>query len=157
MENYLQIMQQSLCEKKEILTAIEEKSRQQAQLIAKEDFSLEEIDKNMDEKSELIDKLTLLDNGFDSLYEKVRQELNDNKELYREQIKAMQELISGIMEKSASIEALEARNKAAIEEYFRNRKKELKSNRRVSDVAYQYYKSAKNLEYVDSQFLDQKK
>jgi len=104
----------------------------------------------------LIEKLTLLDTGFESLYSKLREELLINKEDYKAEIKEIQNLIADITARSASVEAIEARNKAAIEGYFSREKKELQSKKSASQAAYSYYKTAKNLGSVPPQFMDSK-
>lgn len=157
LESLLQILQDSLVKKIELLTAIEEKSREQEALVKKESFSLKEIDENMDAKSKLIEQLTLLDNGFETLYEKIRVELIDNKDLYRVQIEEIQNLIVEVTARGASIEAIEARNKAAIEAFFCKNKKELQSKKKTSSVVHSYYRTAKKLQSAPPQFFDQKK
>jgi len=153
----LQILKDSLSQKLVILQAIEDKSKEQAELITNPDVSLEAIDQNMDEKSVLIDKLTKLDAGFEALYENIRKELADHKDLFKQEIAGIQELIAKVMEKSASIEALEARNKTAIEGIFANRKKELQHRKTASSVARHYYEATNRLNVINPQFLDKKK
>lgn len=157
LEALLQILQDSLVRKIELLTAIEEKSKEQEIIIKSDNFTLKEIDENMDAKSELIEKLSLLDNGFETLYDSIRQELLDNKDLYRIQIEEIQNLIVEVTARGASIEAIEARNKVAIEAYFAREKKQLQNKKRVSSVAHDYYRTAKKLNMPQSHFLDQKK
>jgi len=157
MENYLQILEESLVEKRVILTQLEQKSKEQSAMIVSDDFTLEQIDKNMDEKAKLIAKLETLDSGFDTLYEKIKTELVQNKDKYKKQIASLQKLIGKIMEQSASIEAIEARNKKAMEERFRKERKQLQVKKNASDAARYYYNSANKLNYVNPQFLDQKK
>ena len=118
---------------------------------------MENIDQNMDEKAMLISQMTQLDNGFDTLYNKIRSEIVKDKNLYKDDILKVQKLISAIMEKSSSIEALEARNKIAIEEKFKQERQNLKSKKNVSNIAYNYYKTANKLDFLTPQFLDQKK
>ena len=157
MEALLQILQDSLKQKLEIMTVVEAKSREQAQLLTDPDVSLAVLDQNMDEKAELVREITKLDAGFETLYESIREELIDNKDAYKEQIKAIQTYVAGIMDKSASIEAIEARNKAVVEMIFQNRKKTLQHKKAASSVARQYQKTAKSLNVVDSYFVDSKK
>ena len=64
----LQILEESLTSKSQILSRIEEKSKEQGIMAANPDVTLEELDANMDEKAALIEKLTKLDNGFEALY-----------------------------------------------------------------------------------------
>lgn len=153
----IQILLDTLKKKTDILNAIELKCNEQAKLLADRECSMEEIDRTMDEKSELIDQLTKLDAGFETLYGKIREEIMQNKDVYKEEIREIQKSISVIMEKSASIEVLESRNKLAIESLFRNRKKELQHKKTASSVARRYYNTAKNLNAVNPQFMDKKK
>lgn len=157
LESLLQILEESLEQKLSILSAIEVKSREQAELVADPDVLLEDLDSNMDEKAELIDKLTKLDIGFEALYDDIRGELLQNKDAYKSQIAQMQDLIAQVMEKSASIEAVEKRNKVAIEGIFRNRKKELQHRKNASSVARHYYNATNKLNVVNPVFMDKKK
>lgn len=157
MEALLQILQDSLEKKIDLLETIEEKSKEQEIIIKKENFTFQEMDENMEEKSKLIEQLSLLDNGFETLYEKIRKELLENKEQYRIQIEEIQNLIVEVTARGASIEAIEARNKAAIEAYFSREKKELQKRKNVSSVARSYYQTAKQMNNVVPQFLDTKK
>ena len=157
MEALLQILQDSLEKKITLLAEIEEKSKEQEAIIKKENFTFQEMDENMDAKSKLIEQLTLLDNGFETLYERIREELLENKDKYRVQIEEIQNLIVEVTARGASIEAIEARNKAAIEAYFSREKKELQKRKNVSSVARSYYQTAKQMNNVAPQFLDTKK
>lgn len=157
MEALLQILQDSLEKKIDLLALIEEKSKEQEAILKKENFTFQEVDENMDAKAELIEKLSLLDNGFETLYEQIRVELLENKEQYQVQIEEIQNLIVEVTARGASIEAIEARNKAAIEAYFSREKKELQKRKSVSGVARSYYQTAKQIQNVPPQFLDTKK
>lgn len=156
LSNYLQILSESLDKKANILGKIESLSNEQSALIA-DNASLEEIDANMDKKAELINELTLLDEGFESLYNKIKAEIEDKKEEHADAIKNIQSLIAKVMEKSTSIQAIEARNKVAMEKRFAAEKKELSQRSVVSSVAYDYYKTSNKLQAVPPQFLDSKK
>lgn len=153
--NYLLILKESLEKKLSILQDIEFKSKEQAQMI-KDELPFEDIDKNMDDKESLIDELERLDEGFDSLYSKIKAELADNKDQFKEEIKIIQGLISKVMETSASIEVIESRNKTAMTNRFANEKKDLSDKRAISSTAYDYYKTANKLQAVGPQFLDSK-
>ena len=157
MYSLLQILQDSLRKKLDILKTVEAKSKEQSQLLTDEDVSLSALDRNMDEKAKLIEEISKLDSGFEAMYESIREELIGNKDTYSEQIKIIQKYISEIMDTSVSIEAIEARNKVAVEMLFKNRKKSLQHKKTASSVARQYQKTSKSLNVVSSQFLDSKK
>lgn len=156
-KNYLQIMQDSLEKKLDLLEKVEEKSLEQSDMLKETRVDLACIDANMDEKAELIDEILSLDNGFESIYGKVRQQLLNEKELYKNEIHSLQGLISKITEKSASIQALESRNKMQMGTVLSNRKKELQSKKNAMSVARDYYQTMNKVKYVSPQFLDKKK
>ena len=109
--NYLQILRDSLEQKLKLLIAIEVKSLEQAEILKSPEVDLAAVDVNMDEKAELIDKVLLLDEGFESIYAKIREQLTLNKEQYKDEIKEIKSMIEKVTEKSTSIQAIEARNK----------------------------------------------
>ena len=156
-KSYIQILQDSLVKKLELLTLIEEKSLEQSLMLKKQDVDLSLVDFNMDEKAALIDEVLSLDDGFETLYEKLRVHLVPNKELYRNEIKDLQRLIEKVTEKNASIQAIEARNKAEMEVVFNNRKKGLQGKKNAMSVAKNYYQNMNKVKHVSPQFLDQKK
>lgn len=156
-ENYLGILENSLCKKLSVLDEIAVYNSAQEQLLKKEKLSLEELDENMKQKDALISKLTELDEGFESLYGRIKEQLQADRDVYREQIRRLQELISRVTEKSVSIQAQEARNKKLLEEYFAGERSQLRQGRKSSKAAYGYYKSMSNSNVIPSQFMDQKK
>jgi len=155
--NYLGILEESLCKKSALLDEIIEYNNAQEKLLKEEKVSMEELDANMDQKDGLIRKLTELDEGFEALYGRVREQLADNKDAYKAQIKRLQELISQITEKSVSVQAQEARNKKLIENYFLKEKNQLRQGKKASKAAYGYYKSMSSGSVMPAQFMDQKK
>lgn len=157
MENYLDILEECLQKKLKVLEEIAAYNQEQEQLLGKESVSLEELDENMSHKDELIRKVTALDEGFETLYERIKEQLLTNKDVYKEQIIKLQQLISQITEKGVSIQAQEARNKKLIEDYFKRERSQLRQNRQSSKAAYNYYKSVNNTNVVMPQMMDQKK
>lgn len=157
MTSYLQILEDSLTKKAALLSEIEKKSLEQTQILRSGEVSFQSIDENMDEKARLIGEVDALDRGFESLYEKIREELLANKESYREEIRRIQELITLVTEKSTSIQAIEARNKAETEIMFSRQKKNLQTKRNAMAVANDYYQSMNKIKNLSPQFLDRKK
>ena len=72
-QNYLTVLEESLQKKIEILQQIEQKSLEQSKAFSEGTMSLPALDTIMDEKNELIGRMTKLDEGFESLYEKISQ------------------------------------------------------------------------------------
>ncbi len=155
--NYLEILENSLKQKSAILNEIADNCEQQEQLLKQEKLPLEEFDVYVERKGELITKLTKLDEGFETLYARVREQLETNKDVYREQIARLQQLVTKVTEQSVSIQAQEARNKQMVEAHFAKERAGLRAGRQASKVAYGYYKNMNNTNVVLPQILDQKK
>lgn len=156
-ENYLGILESSLEKKVAVLHEIEDYNDEQEQLLKQEKVSMEELDANMEKKDVLIQKLTDLDEGFETLYERIREQLVANKDAYKEQIKRIQGLITQVTDKSVSIQVQESRNKKLIEDYFLKERSQIRQGRKASKTAYSYYKSMSNVDDVSNSILDQKK
>ena len=129
MNTYITALTESLEKKLGILQEIRLKNAEQEMLLKEDSFSFDRFDLNTEEKGVLIHRLNSLDDGFEAVYEKVREELSTNKAKYAKEIKHMQELISKITETSASIQAEEARNKAALEQIFKSEREKIRGNR----------------------------
>lgn len=155
--NYLQVLEESLHKKMESLNRIEELCNRQEKMLRAESVSEEEFDASIEEKGKLIEELTRLDDGFENLYNRIKEQLSGGREKYRAQIAVLQKLISEVTDKSVSIQAKEARNKALAETFFINRRKEIKSSRRSSKAAIDYYRSMSQSKVVEPQFMDKKK
>lgn len=155
--SYLNILQDSLIKKIDLLEQVEKKSLEQSEMIKGSNVDLELVDANMDEKAALIDKIIKLDNGFESIYEKVREQLISNKEQFKVQIHNLQGLIAKVTEKSTAIQAIEARNKAQMDIVFSTQKREVQNRRNAMSVARDYYQNMNKVKHVSPQFLDHKK
>lgn len=157
MENYLQILEESLHKKMNVLCKIEEVNKWQEKLLKSEAVMEDDFDRSITEKGVLIDELNKLDEGFASLYEHIKEQLAAGKARYKVQIAALQNLIVQVTEKSVSIQAHEERNKALVEKYFAEEKQKLQKGRRSSKVAMDYYRNMKQSQVVSPQFMDKKK
>lgn len=155
LKKYLQILDESLDKKIDILTQIEKLSREQADLI--NDGTFEEIDINMDSKTELIEQINRMDDGFSAMYDNIKTELEKNKSEFADEIAVLKKKITSVMEKSTSIEAVEARNKAAMEKRFAIEHKSNSEKINKASAAMDYYNVANKLNVITPQFLDSKK
>lgn len=85
-ENYLDILADSLQKKSIVLDKIEDENNKQAKMLKSDSFPYDEFDAAIDRKGELIEELTALDDGFDALYQRIREQLQDNRDKYKDQI-----------------------------------------------------------------------
>lgn len=156
-ETYVDIMIQSLNKKIQVLDRIIELNLIQKETLEDPKAEIEEFDKTVDEKSQLIEQMQQLDSGFEKLFSRVQEELQTNRETYVEQIGIMQSCIRRITDKSMEIQAQEARNHDLMVRKFAYVRDTAKSVRTNSKAASQYYKNMMKLNFVDPQFMDNKK
>lgn len=154
---YISILLQSLRKKKQILETIILLNQRQKNELEDPALDPDDFDKTVGEKSELIDELNRLDDGFNEVYNRVKDELSLNRDFYHDEIVEMQELIRLLTEKSASIKVQEARNKELMTQKFTAIKKQVKEVRASQKIVNQYYKSMMNTNFIDPQFTDSKK
>ena len=117
----------------------------------------DDFDLTVEKKAKQIEELETLDNGFQELFERVQEELNNNREAYREEIAVMQELIRSLTEKSADIQTQEQRNKELMTRKFAAVRKQVKEVRKSQKIVNQYYKNMMKTAYIEPQFTDKKK
>lgn len=155
--NYLTLLEESLRRKLQVMEEIQKYNLRQQELFLSGQADLDKFDEYVDEKGALIDKLTVLDSGFEKLYAKVSEELQGNREKYAEQIRTLQELVTLVTDKSVDIQAQEARNKKLVEDYFRKERDGIKMGRMSTKAAIGYYKTMSKTAVVAPQFMDSKK
>ena len=153
-DNYLQMMIDSLIMKKSILEKITILNEEQRKL-AESEFDEENFLKVVDKKSELIDNIVRLDDGFNSLFERVKKALEGNRDKYKSQIERIQQLIRDVTALSVRVEAQEKRNKSLIEKQFFVLKKDIYSAKDNANKMNSYYKNMNKVSF-ESQFMDRK-
>lgn len=156
-KSYINIMIESLQKKVAVLDEVIKCSEGQKAVLEDANLDPDTFQEDVRKKAIWIEKLEKLDDGFDSLYQKVKEELQDNKEQYKEEIHKMQDLIRQITERSAQIQALEARNKELVEAKFSSIRKQAREVRNSQKIVQQYYRNMQKLNYIDPQFMDNKK
>lgn len=156
LSGYIDVMVEGLQKKIEVLDQIIVMNDKQKEILSSEEFDMDLLNDNLEEKGKLIDQLNSLDNGFTSVYDRVKEELPKHKDEYAKQIAVMKELISLITDKSVKIQSDEARNKAMADQIFSRSRREAGDVRRNSSMANNYYK---NMSRIDTtpQFFDQQK
>ncbi len=134
-----------------------ELDEKQLELIRSENPDLDEIESSLDRKGRIVEELDKLDDGFESVYAKVRDELIENKEAHKDEIKRLQELISKITELLVKIQAEELRGNDEVERFLKSRKSRLKGNKSSVKAANTYALNMRKVNKIDSFFVDKKK
>ena len=160
MENmdYVVMLRESLEKKADILRVLQIRNQEQAAILQDPNTTPKEIEKNMNMKSELIDRIIMLDEGFQQLFGRVKTIIEADRETYADEIRIMQELIKKVTDLTADVEASEYRNKEYAKARFANIKKEVREIKKSNDVVTSYYKNMMAHNKADDpSFLDKKK
>ena len=150
MDNYLSVLEDSLKKKLQILDELTDYTMQQQELLKVEELDYEAFDRLVDQKDPLIQRIMELDQGFETVYDRIKEQLLGNKEQYAAQIREL-------TDKSVKLQTMEQRNKSAVEQQFRKSREKIRQGRQNKQAALNYYKNMNNANYVPPQFLDDKK
>ena len=154
---YMQMLAESLVKKAEILSELMRQTDTQREVVSAEEVDWDTFDSIVESKGNLVDELVKLDDGFDILYARIKEELNAHKSDYKEEIVKMQVLIKDVTEKSTELQAMEHRNKSLIEQRFTESKQAIKQSKMGSKAAMEYYQRMNNLKNIDPHLMDKKR
>lgn len=154
---YIRMMLDILSKKESNLKALLELTTAQEQILKGEEFDEEGFTDIMKKKREHLRKIEEFDNGFQSIYNRVAEELKNHKEDYKDQILEMQRLITGITDFGVKLTALEEKNKNVLETKFREKKQSIRQFKVSKQTADKYYKNMIGMQTGASYFMDQKK
>lgn len=154
---YLTILMESLQKKIRILDQIILADQEQREALEDPNLDPDDFDRIVQKKADFIEQLEQLDAGFEEVFARVKEELDGNREQYKEQIHIMQDLIRKITDKSLLIQKQEAQNKELMEKKFAAVRSQAREVRKSQKIVNQYYKNMMKNNYNDPQFLDNKK
>lgn len=137
--DYVVMLYDSLGTKLDLLKQLQVKNKEQTAILKDNSSSPEELEQNITQKGNLIDRLDKLDDGFQVLFERTSSILEAEKDAYKEEIRGMQALIRQITDITADIEALERKNEVYARERFANVRSQIKEAN-TSNRALKAYK-----------------
>lgn len=156
MKNELSLLIEALEKKAVVLDKILKKSELQYGLAVAESFDAEAFDRLVDEKSELLEQMNLIDQGFDSIFQKIKDELLENQGLYKKEIAQMQMLIRRTIDFGSHIFTTEQRTKDILSNVVAGNRKQLRQKKMTANSVADYYK-ANGARFTESYFYDTKK
>lgn len=152
------MLRESLEKKADVLRILDIRNKEQEAILKDPNSTPDDLEKNMNLKSELIERIVMLDDGFEQLFKRVKAIIEADRDSYADEIKLMQELIKKVTALTADVEAGEYRNKEYAKTRFANVKKEAREIKKSSDVVSTYYKHMMSPQTTaDPAFLDKKK
>lgn len=152
-----QILLQSLEKKTKLLDDMIRQNGVQEELLKEEDLDMDAFDEAINQQGFYIEELDKLDQGFETVYDRVREELLRDKARYRMEIIRMKELIQQITDKIVTLNAGNMRNKMLAENQFNRKRAAIGAGASRNKAARNYYNNMNRLNYVSPQFYDNKK
>ncbi len=156
-DNYLRVLSDSLEQKKDVLAKILVITKQQEDLAAAGELDEIAFSNSVNEKEVLIARLNQIDEGFTTIYNRIRQEVIDGGGVYDTEIRNMQNQIKSCVEIGNEIQVTEERNQTKLAIHFQEKNQEYKVKASSNQVAKSYYQSMAGVQYRDPFFIDQKK
>lgn len=156
-ENYIAILIQSLEKKISVLEEISRENKRQREVLQEADLDPDAFQATADRKEQLIEQVGFLDDGFEKMYARVKDALQEEKQAYKQEITQLKELIVKVTELTMTVQKEEWDNRNLAEQQFSNSKKKVRQMKDTKQVARQYYNNMAKLNYVDPQFMDKKK
>lgn len=155
--NYIRILRESLEKKERILHNLLDMTRQQEEYLAGSEFELDVFEEMLDVKNGMIEELNSVDDGFETVYERIREYLQSHQKELAEPIREMQNRVREITSLSVSLQALEERNRKKLEGIFASKQQEIKKFRQSSQMVNNYYQTMSGAGSYQPSFLDKKK
>lgn len=137
-QEYIQILIQTLSRQKSVLQDILEVTKEQGKIAAGEEFDEKAFEETLTKKEGLITRLNETDDGFVSVYGRVRNEVKGNTDLYKEELKQLQSLIKECTDISVEIKVLEERNREKLVQCFSVKGKQYSLRQNAATVALKY-------------------
>lgn len=144
-QRYVDMLIDVLNKQVKTLEEVLEITKRQGMIASAEEFDTDGFDDTLSRKDACIMRLNELDNGFVSVYERVKRQVSEKPDQYKEKIKEMQELIRTCTDLGNEIQTLENRNREKLIKCFSGKKKEYNAKQAAATVAGKYNTTMKNV------------
>lgn len=155
--NYLETLEASLMKKERLLVSLIELTKEQESLLKKEDFDSEAFDEVMEKKGGFIEEISLLDEGFESIFSLIKKEVMENPRSFQRILEPMQAKIKSLIDKGVELGVAERRNQMMFETVLSKDRAKIKQFNMNSGAAAKYYSSMMKAGDSPNFFVDKKK
>jgi hypothetical protein len=155
-ENYVQVLLDTIKKKEDVLGRILEITKRQDVISRQESYDADAMEQTLNEKEILISRLNYLDEGFQSVYERIGAELRNHTDTYRQEILKLQDGIRRCTQLGNEIEVLEQRNSQRFRTLFGRVKAEYVTSKSRATAAQNYLKTMNRSKVMNSYFVDKK-
>lgn len=154
---YIRMMVDVLMKKETYLSKLFDATITQESLLKMSKFDETAFFKLVEEKDEYLKRIEEIDQGFQSIYNRVSEVLKENKEQYKEQILQMQSLITKVTDLGVKISVLEEKNKGLLQQRLQEKKQGIRQFKVGKKTANTYYKNMIKMQAGTSYFFDKEK
>ena len=154
---YIRMMLDVLMKKEAYLSELLHCTMEQECLLKASTFEETVFFKLVEEKDDILKKIEEIDQGFQSIYNRVSEVLKDNKEQYKEQILQMQSLITDVTDLGVKISVLEEKNKGLLQQRLQEKKQGIRQFKVGKKTVDKYYKNMIKMNAGTSYFFDKEK
>lgn len=151
-KDYINLIQESLEKKVELIEQLYAMTKEQSTILTKKDLDMDAFEKTLDQKDALIKKISLIDDGFNGIYDRVRLEIKDQTHLYKGEVVLMKEMITQISNVTVEIQLMEQANKRLLETHYSRVNTKVRKFNKGSRQSLAYYKNA-NSGIMENAFL----
>lgn len=156
-KTYLNVLSDTVLKKENLIETLLLDTIKQAGCFQQGEFDEETFYKLYEEKVELLKQIELLDDGFLSLFERIRDEIISNRQEYAEEIQNLQQCIKRITEKGFQLQRLEKDNKLKFDRMIQEQRSKIKEYNISKKSAAAYYNNMMKQFSGESVFYTQKK
>lgn len=156
-KTYITLLSDIAVKKENLLNELILETVKQSGCFQKDEFEEETFDEIYQKKLEMLKQIEELDDGFHSLFERVKAEMKENKYTYEAEIKELQSKIRSITEKGLRLQTLEKENRVKFEAALMGKRQKIKDYKVSKKTAATYYKNMMKQFSNDSYFYNKSK
>lgn len=140
-QKYIDLLIQTLQKQEKTLQEVLEITKQQNEIANSDDFDELQLEPSLNQKDILIARLNELDDGFASVYGRVRNAIGGNQDAYKKELDLMQQLIRSCTDLGNEIKVMEERNKEKLTKRFAQKHKQYSAKQTAATVASKYHRT----------------
>lgn len=155
-QNYMSVLINALEKKSDALQTILSLTKEQEVLSKADSYPEEDMERILNAKEVQISRIESLDEGFQSIFDRVKAEVKSNTDKYKEEVIKLQELIRECTELGNEIMVLEQRNRERFSILFSKFNSQYSISKTKASVAQNYFRTMNNSKILDPYFVDKK-
>lgn len=155
-QNYMSVLIDTLEKKLDALKTILSLTQEQEVISRQDSYPEDEMERILNVKEIQISRLNSLDEGFQSVFDRIKSEVKKNPDAYKDEVEQLQNLIRRCTELGNEIMVLEQRNHERFQILFSKFNSQYSVSKTKASVAQNYFRTMNNSKILDPYFVDKK-